>query len=131
MLILNEGARTRIAEVCVGVFAIVEMVAFQSLVSKIPAVVFSGVPLKVGHDVSDDEPVFNYVRCTLMRRAHPGGSSPVVSHFDVLFILGTTIVTIAVNLNIADLLNERIRVKKNRAGNVHTPQCQTAWRNFF
>jgi len=101
VLILNEGARTRIAGVCVGVFAIVEMVAFQSLVGKIPAAVFSGVLLKVGHDVFDYEPVFNYLRCTLMGRAHPGGNSPVVSHLDVLFILGTTIVTITVNLNIA------------------------------
>merc|ERR1712048_403780 len=101
VLILNEGARTRLAGVCVGVFAIVEMVALQSLVGKIPAAVFSGVLLKVGHDVFDYEPVFNYVKCTLMRRAHPGGNSPVVSHLDVLFILGTTIVTITVNLNIA------------------------------
>merc|ERR1712072_1502218 len=101
VLILNEGARTRIAGVCVGVFAIIEMVAFQSLVGKIPAAVFSGVLLKVGHDVFDYEPVFNYVKCTLMRQAHPGGNSPVVSHLDALFILGTTVVTILVNLNIA------------------------------
>jgi len=101
VLILNEGARTRIAGVCVGVFAIVEMVAFQSLVGKIPAAVFSGVLLKVGHDVFDYEPMFNYIKCTCMGKAHPGGNSPVVSHLDVLFILGTTVVTIAVNLNIA------------------------------
>merc|ERR1711904_312572 len=69
VLILNEGARTRIAGVCVDVF--------------------------------DYEPVFNYIKCTLMGKPHPGGNSPVVSHLDVLFILGTTVVTIAVNLNIA------------------------------
>merc|ERR1711896_53811 len=86
VLILNEGARTRIAGVMVGVFAIVEMVAFQSLVGKIPAAVFSGVLLKVGHDVFDYEPMFNYIKCTLLRRAHPGGNSPVVSHLDALFI---------------------------------------------
>merc|ERR1712226_986711 len=65
VLILNEGARTRLAGVCVGVFAIIEMVALQSLVGLIPAAVFSGVLLKVGHDVFDYEPVFNYVKCTL------------------------------------------------------------------
>jgi SulP family sulfate permease len=101
VLILNEGARTRVAGVCVGVFAIVEMVALQSLVGLIPASVFSGVLLKVGHDVFDYEPVFTYVKCTLLRKAHPGGSAPVVSHLDMLFIIGTTAVTIAVNLNIA------------------------------
>jgi len=101
VLILNEGARTRLAGVCVGVFAIIEMVALQSLVGLIPAAVFSGVLLKVGHDVFDYEPVFNYVKCTLLGKAHPGGNSPVVSHLDVLFIFGTTVVTIVVNLNIA------------------------------
>merc|ERR1719199_1416996 len=101
VLILNEGARTRLAGVCVGVFAIIEMVALQSLVGLIPAAVFSGVLLKVGHDVFDYEPVINYVKCTLLRKAHPGGAAPVVSHLDVLFILGTTVVTIVVNLNIA------------------------------
>jgi SulP family sulfate permease len=101
VLILNEGARTRVAGVCVGVFAIIEMVALQSLVGLIPAAVFSGVLLKVGHDVFDYEPVINYVKCTLLRKAHPGGNSPVVSHLDMLFIVGTTAVTIAVNLNIA------------------------------
>merc|ERR1711934_1202263 len=101
VLILNEGARTRVAGVCVGLFAIIEMVALQSLVGLIPAAVFSGVLLKVGHDVFDYEPVFNYIKCTIFRKAHPGGNSPVVSHLDVLFILGTTVVTIVVNLNIA------------------------------
>merc|ERR1719230_1318663 len=101
VLILNEGARTRVAGVCVGMFAIIEMVALQSLVGLIPAAVFSGVLLKVGHDVFDYEPVFTYIKCTLLRKAHPGGSAPIVGHLDMLFIIGTTAVTIAVNLNIA------------------------------
>merc|ERR1711934_1232892 len=77
VLILNEGARTRVAGVCVGVFAIIEMVALQSLVGMIPAAVFSGVLLKVGHDVFDYEPVFSFIKCTLLRKAHPGGNSPI------------------------------------------------------
>jgi SulP family sulfate permease len=101
VLILNEGARTRLAGVCVGVFAIIEMVALQSLVAKIPAAVFSGVLLKVGHDVFDYEPLTMYIKSTLLGKAHPGGSAPVVSHLDFLFILGTTLVTIYVNLNVA------------------------------
>jgi SulP family sulfate permease len=101
VLILNEGARTRVAGICVGVFAIVEMVALQSLVGKIPAAVFSGVLLKVGHDVFDYEPLTMYIKSTVFGKPHPGGKSPVVSHLDFLFILGTTLVTIYVNLNIA------------------------------
>jgi SulP family sulfate permease len=101
VLILNEGARTRLAGVCVGVFAIIEMVALQGLVAKIPAAVFSGVLLKVGHDVFDYEPLTMWIKSTLLGKAHPGGSAPVVSHLDFLFILGTTLVTIYVNLNVA------------------------------
>jgi len=101
VLILNEGARTRVAGICVGVFAIVEMVALQSLVGKIPAAVFSGVLLKVGHDVFDYEPITMYIKSTLLGKPHPGGSAPVVAHLDFIFILGTTLVTIYVNLNIA------------------------------
>merc|ERR1711881_241013 len=100
VLILNEGARTRVACVCVGVFAIIEMVALQSLVGLIPAAVFSGVLLKVGHDVFDYEPVTNYLKCTVWGRPPPSGSSPVVSHIDMIFIIGTTMVTIFVDLNI-------------------------------
>jgi len=101
VLILNEGARTRVAGVCVGVFAIIEMVALQGLVAKIPAAVFSGVLLKVGHDVFEYEPLVMYIKCTVLGKSHPGGSAPVVAHLDFLFILGTTLVTIYVNLNVA------------------------------
>merc|ERR1719506_2299283 len=72
VLILNEGARTRVAGVCVGVFAIIEMVGLQSLVGLIPAAVFSGVLLKVGHDVFDYEPLFNCNKFAVYREAHPG-----------------------------------------------------------
>lgn len=101
VLILNEGARTRVAGTMVGVFAIIEMVALQSLVGKIPQAVFSGVLLKVGYDVFDYAPIASFVKHTVMRAAHPGGDIPVVSFIDMLFILGTTLVTIFVNLNIA------------------------------
>jgi SulP family sulfate permease len=101
VLILNEGARTRIAGIMVGVFAIVELIALQSLVGKIPAAVFSGVLLKVGYDVFDYAPIAAFVKHTVLRQAHPGGDVPVVSIIDMIFIIGTTLVTIFVNLNIA------------------------------
>jgi len=101
VLILNEGACTRIAGTCVGVFAILELIALQSLVGKIPQAVFSGVLLKVGYDVFDYEPISSFVKHTILRKGHPGGDVPVVSFIDMVFILGTTLVTIFVNLNIA------------------------------
>jgi SulP family sulfate permease len=101
VLILNEGARTRVAGMMVGVFAIIELVALQGLVGKIPAAVFSGVLLKVGYDVFDYAPIAAFVKHTVLRQSHPGGDVPVVSMLDMLFVLGTTLVTIFVNLNIA------------------------------
>merc|ERR1712113_1137216 len=62
VLILNEGARTRVAGTMVGVFAILEMVALQNLVGKIPQAVFSGVLLKVGYDVFDYAPLASFVK---------------------------------------------------------------------
>lgn len=125
VLILNEGARTRVAGVCVGMFAIIEMVALQSLVGLIPSAVFSGILLKVGHDVFDYEPVFNYVKCTLLRKAHPGGNSPVVSHLDMLFIIGTTVVTIVVNLNIA-VASFTVAFYLARLAKINVPDMPTA-----
>jgi len=101
VLILNEGARTRLAGTMVGVFAILEMVALQGLVGQIPQAVFSGVLLKVGYDVFDYAPIASFVKHTVFGGAHPGGDLPVVSLIDMVFILGTTLVTIFVNLNIA------------------------------
>jgi len=101
VLILNEGARTRLAGVLVGFLTVVEMVVFQSLVGKIPAAVFSGVLLKVGYDVFDYAPLFTYIKTKLMGKEHTSGDVPTVAHVDMLFIVGTTVVTILVNLNIA------------------------------
>jgi len=102
VLILNEGAKTRLAGCMVGVFVIGEMVALQSLIGKIPSAVFSGVLLKVGYDVLDWPPAWMYVKTMLLKRQHPSGPSDVhVAHVDMLFILGTTLVTVFVNLNVA------------------------------
>jgi len=101
VLILNEGARTRLAGICVGLFAVIELIALQGLVGLIPQAVFSGVLLKVGYDVFDYAPIASFVKYTALGGSHPGGDVPVVSPVDMLFILGTTLVTIFVNLNIA------------------------------
>jgi len=102
VLILNEGARTPLAGIMVGVFVIVEMIALQSLIGMIPSAVFSGVLLKVGYDVLDWVPAWMYIKTKLFGRPHPNGEQDVhVSHIDMLFIIGTTLVTLFVNLNIA------------------------------
>merc|ERR1712070_28547 len=102
VLILNEGAKTRLAGIMVGVFVIAEMIALQSLIGKIPSAVFSGVLLKVGYDVLDWPPAWTYIKTMLLKKPHPNGPNDVhVAHVDMLFVLGTTLVTVFVNLNVA------------------------------
>lgn len=104
VLILNEGAVSRIAGVMVGIFVLVEMILFQDLITMIPQAVFSGVLIKVGYDVFDWQPVKVYVR-ELREGKVPTATDPtprpMVTHLNMLFILGTTLVTVLVNLNVA------------------------------
>ena len=102
VLILNEGARTRVAGVLVGIFVLIEMLIFQDLIAAIPQAVFAGVLIKVGYDVFDWEPVQVYVRSLRNPDAPPANETePRVPHLDMLFIGGTTLVTVLVNLNVA------------------------------
>merc|ERR1711953_535647 len=102
VLILNEGAKTRFAGICVGLFVICEMISLQTLIGMIPSAVFSGVLLKVGYDVLDWPPAWTYIKTMLLKKPHPNGPNDVhVAHVDMLFVLGTTLVTVFVNLNVA------------------------------
>ena len=98
VLILNEGATMRLAGVLVGVFVLIEMLMFQDLISLIPQAVFSGVLLKVGHDVFDWVPLRQYCYQVLGRsRTQPR----LVSHTGMALIVGTTLVTLLINLSVA------------------------------
>jgi SulP family sulfate permease len=105
VLILNEGATMRIAGIMVGVFVLIEMLLFQDWIGLIPQAVFSGVLLKVGYDVFDWSPIMSYLR----RRAGDTGVGGVaqsnpVTHWAMSFIVGTTLITVFVNLTAAVLL---------------------------
>ncbi len=99
VLILNEGATWRLASVSVGVFVLIEMLIFQDYIGLIPVAVFAGILFKVGYDVFDWGPVVVYGKRLLGERAPIGTMD--VSHLDVLFIAGTTIVTLVKDLNTA------------------------------
>jgi len=99
VLIINEGGTTRIAGIMVGIFVLVEMVVFQDLVSYIPLAVFSGVLAKVGCDVFDWLPIKNFyqtLRKYFLHKQQIGTSSA-----GIIFITGTTLVTVFVNLSVA------------------------------
>lgn len=97
VLIVKEHGTLRLAGVAVGAFVLIEMVLFQNLLNLVPQAVFSGVLLKVGYDVFDWLPVTTYVRGTILGRA----MGMRVSHAELLFIAGTTAVTVLWDLNIA------------------------------
>merc|ERR1719387_313577 len=86
VLILNEGAVTRMAGIFAGLLTIFEMAALQSLVSKIPQCVLTGVLFKVGYDCFDWVPFLTYINTKILRKEHPAAtdssnaSYPVVTH---------------------------------------------------
>jgi SulP family sulfate permease len=101
VLILKEGATMRLAGVAAGLFVLVEMIAFQDLIAMIPSAVFSGVLLKVGYDVMDWQPLKAAGRQVTGRKAPEDARIKTVAGLDLFFIIGTTVVTILVNLNVA------------------------------
>lgn len=107
VLILNEGATARLAGIAVGAFVVVELLALQDLINLIPHAVFSGVLLKVGYDVFDWRPVRLYAQARLGVRVAtatvlpPTGAATHVGHAEMLFIVGTTLVTVLWDLNVA------------------------------
>jgi SulP family sulfate permease len=95
VLLIKEGAQTRLAGVFVGIFALASILLFKSYLAMVPAAVFIGVLLKAGLDVADkDFPTYfmahRWYRVT--RR-----------NVQLFFIVFTTVVTVAVDLNIAVL----------------------------
>lgn len=108
VLIINERATMRLAGIMVGVFVLVEMVMFQDLISLIPQAVFAGLLFKVGYDVFDWLPMRLYARGRIGSQtelgallAGPSHASQHVTHWEVFFIVGTTLGTLFWNLNAA------------------------------
>ena len=103
VLIFKEGATMRLAGTLVGVFVLVELIAFQDLIGLIPRAVFTGVLVKVGYDVFDWGPVRRYalqVWDGVRGGTHVGRDQPV-SYTDAAFIAATTAATLIWNLNVA------------------------------
>ncbi|MDP8170289.1 SulP family inorganic anion transporter [Pasteurella skyensis] len=94
VLILKEGATSRLAGVLVGVFVIVEIFVFLDWISLIPKAVFIGVLFKVGYDVLDRVVIREMAKLFIGRRG-------LLNRRDVPLILLTIIVTLFVNLSVA------------------------------
>lgn len=97
VLILNEGAMTRLAGVAAGLCTIIEMGLFQGLVAMIPQCVLTGVMFKVGYDCFDWGPFLIYINTKILRKQHPGAldpsraNEPVVTHGAFVFIVAIAV----------------------------------------
>jgi len=109
VLMINEGATLRLAGILTGVFVLAEMMLFQNLISLIPKAVFAGILLKVGYDVFDWLPLRLYFK-ELYRETNAllhnffsrHDDEPIyVTNTEMLMIVGTTVVTVFFDLNIA------------------------------
>lgn len=106
VLILNEGAVTRMAGIFAGLLTIFEMAVLQSLVARIPQCVLTGVLFKVGYDCFDWVPFLTYINTKILRKEHPGAtdpskaSDPVVTHAAFAIMMATCIANSFVALHI-------------------------------
>lgn len=93
VLLIKEGAQTRLAGVMIGVFALLSILVFKDYLTLVPAAVFIGVLFKAGLDVSDKDFIRHYFKQGWMKSRK--------RNLQLFFIAYTTLVTVIVNLNIA------------------------------
>lgn len=94
VLILKEGATSRLAGMLVGVFVIVELFVFLDWISLIPKAVFIGILFKVGYDVFDWSVVHE------LNKKRKGLETPLDMK-DLPLIILTVLVTVFWNLSVA------------------------------
>lgn len=95
VLLIKEGAQTRLAGVLIGVFALLSIMVFNDYLTLVPAAVFVGVLIKVGWDVCDKDFPRIYVQYNWFQ-------SPM-RNIQLFFVIFTTVLTVVVNLNVAVL----------------------------
>ncbi len=93
VLLVKEGAKTRMGGIFIGLFVICWIAFFIDWVSLIPAAVFTGVLFKAGWDVTDREFTSAYFKRGWWRLPH--------RNFQFILIFLTTILTVLFDLNVA------------------------------
>ena len=101
VLMLKENATLRIAGISVGLFVLIELLAFQNLLQYIPSAVFIGILIKVGFDVFDFEPMKLYFNNSGMLAQKQADQKIRVTTLEMLLIGSTALITILIDLNIA------------------------------
>lgn len=95
VLLLKEGAQSRMAGVFVGLFTLMGFLVFGKLIVLIASSVFIGVLFKAGLDVFDRDFPIAFFRYRWMRRKQ--------RNIQLFFIAYTTVITVLVDLNVAVL----------------------------
>jgi SulP family sulfate permease len=93
VLLIKEGAQTRLAGVLVGVFALIGFLFFGSLITTITSAVFIGVLLKAGLDVFDRDFAKAYFKNNWVKHRN--------RNIQAVFIIYTTVLTVVFDLNVA------------------------------
>jgi len=93
VLLLKEGAQTRLAGVLVGVFTLIGFLVFSEYIVLICSAVFVGVLLKAGADVFDIDFPKAYFRYRWYRSRNRN------IQFGIIVL--TTVITVVVDLNVA------------------------------
>jgi sulfate permease, SulP family len=93
VLLIKEGAQTRLAGILIGVFALFGVLILKDYLTLVAAAVFVGVLLKAGADVFDFEFPKYYFQHKWYRNK--------MRNIQFGFIIYTTLVTIIIDLNVA------------------------------
>jgi len=93
VLLVKEGAQTRLAGVMIGVFALLGIIVFKDYLTIVTAAVFVGVLFKAGADVFDFDFSAKYFTKGLIKYKD--------YNFQFAFVLYTTLITILIDLNVA------------------------------
>ncbi len=131
VLMVKEKASLRLAGMLAGIFVLIEILLFQDMLGYIPSAVFSGILIKVGYDVFDWDPIIIYFR-QLKHRTFPPSVTFItphgsISHLEMLFVLGTMVVTLFCDLNTAviaytALFHILTKIHKDQPGALDPPQ---------
>ena len=95
VLLVKEGATLRLAGIAVGFLVIFEVLILSKWMTLIPQAVFTGVLIKVAYDVFDWEPIISWIKSLLNKQ------NKTLINKEIFFIIGTMLVTVIWNLNIA------------------------------
>lgn len=93
VLLLKEGAQTRLAGVMVGVFALLGFLVFSQYMVMITSAVFVGVLFKAGLDVIDRDYINAYIKNKWKANKN--------RNIQLFFIVYSTIITVIIDLNVA------------------------------